>query len=253
MQAKRLILSLALCAFAAHFTIAAQADQLPSGITLPHCPKIPKDPNAPVPPPPPPRPALPDEAPLPAPVPPRTQPTPATYHRGALWARIGGTESWTNTVIAIVQARRADFEQARDIETFCPGYLRATQAQRDICWLRIVGAIVEFESSFKPAARPFCEGDGVYSVGLMALSTGECPDAMTIEAMMDPVKNLTCGINRMAKLIRRDHVISENNLGASAYWSTLRKPYTARLPDGRVFNLGKRDKVIERTKLFSRF
>lgn len=234
-------------------TLSAQADQLPNGMTLPHCPKIPKDPNAPVLPPPPARPVLPDEAPLPPPAPPRAQPTPGTYHRGALWARFGGTESWTATVIAIVQARRADFEQARDIEVFCPGYLRASQAQRDICWLRIIGSIVEFESSFKPAARPFCEGDGVYSVGLMALSTGECPDAMTIPEMMDPVKNLTCGINRMAKLIRRDHVISENNLGASAYWSTLRKPYTARLPDGRVFNLGKRDKVIERTRMFSRF
>lgn len=240
--------------FLAFALTSAHADQpLPHGITLPPCPKIPKDPNAPVPPPPAPKPALPDEPVMPPPAPPRSTPTPGSYHKGALWKHVAGSESWTNAVLAIVQARRFDFEQARDIETFCPGYLTATQAQRDICWLRIVGSIVEFESSFRPAARPFCEGDGVYSVGLMALSTGECPNAMTIPEMMDPVKNLTCGVERMARLIKRDHVISENNLGASAYWSTLRKPYTARLPDGRVFNLGKRDKVIARTKLFNRF
>ena len=93
--------------FLAFALTSAHADQpLPNGMTLPHCPKIPKppvDPNAPVPPPPPPKPVLPDEPVMPPPAPPRYTPTPGSYHKGALWARIPGSESWTQAVLAIVQ------------------------------------------------------------------------------------------------------------------------------------------------------
>ncbi|MGZ6404340.1 MAG: hypothetical protein ACXWTJ_22990, partial [Bdellovibrionota bacterium] len=180
--------------------------------------------------------------------------TPAYYQRASMWHNVPQSDSWTAAVLAVVQARRHDFEQARDVEAFCPGYAKATEAQRDVCWLRLVGSVVEFESSFKPHERPFCEGNGVYSVGLMALSTGECPDAMTTEQLQDPVANLTCGVNRMAKLIQRDHYIENaDDSGACAYWSTLRAPHKAKLADGRVVTLGKRDEVIARTKQFNKF
>lgn len=249
-------LTLAFGALLLPFSGSAFADDLTtsSPIPLPYCPKIPKDPNKPVPPPPPPRPVLADEPPMPPAAPMHAQPTLGTYHRGALWRNIAGTDAWTGTVINLVQNLLPSLEQARDIEAFCPGYRKANQGQRHICWLRLVGSIVEFESSFRPAERPFCEGDGVYSVGLLALSTGECPAAMTVEALQNPVANLTCGLNRMARLIKRDHYIETvNNDGASAYWSTLRRPHVAKLPDGRVYTLGKRDQVIERTRLFNRF
>jgi|GEM_PF-4648979 len=235
------VLSLALC------TSEARA------LDLPYCPLLPVDPSKPAPPPYVPPPVLPLEPSQPPPAPMRAQPTLATYHRGSIWSRIGNTERWTAAALAVVQARRIDFEQARDVETFCPGYARANQAQRDICWLRIIGAVVELESSFKYNGRPFCEGNGVYSVGLMALSTGECPNAMTIPELMNPEANLICGINRMAKLIARDHYVEGEKKGASAYWSVLRTPYRFLHQNGRWYTLGKRDKVLLRTKLFNRY
>ncbi len=162
--------------------------------------------------------------------------------------------SWTRTLISIVQNRIRDFEQARDKETFCPGYASATPAQREVCWLRLVGSVVEFESSFTPDEKPFYEGNGIYSVGLLALSTGECPNAMTTRELMDPVKNLVCGVNKMAMLIARGNAIdSADNGGAAAYWSTLRPPHKAQLPDGRWVTLGKKDKIIARTRVFKQF
>jgi len=224
---------------------------------LPSCPLDPVkplDPNAPVLPPPPPRVVLPDEPPQPPAAPTSLTPTPAYYQRAALWSQVPASQQWTNTAVQIVKARLADFEQARDVETFCPGYALATEPQRHICWLRLVGSIAEFESSFKPNDRPFCEGNAVYSVGLLALSTGECTGAMDVAGLQDPVKNLTCGLNRMAKLIRRDHEIEgQDNGGACAYWSTLRTPHTATLSNGKTYTLGKKDQVIERTSLFNRF
>ncbi len=226
-----------------------------SKIDLPPCPIIPPDPNAPVPPPPPPREVLADEEPLPDPAPAKKESSLKHYHQGAIWKKIPGSQSWTEAALEVVQNRREDFEQARDIETFCPGYVKATQAQRDICWLRLIGAIAEHESGLKPNPRPFCEGNGIYSVGLLALSTGECPNAMTMEELQDPAESLICALNRMAKLIKRDHYIEgkDKTSGASAYWSTLRTPYKAVLPDGRKFTLGKRDEVISRTKTFHKY
>jgi hypothetical protein len=244
---KTLLAALVLTLFVAP---QVRADRL----VLPPCPKDPVDPNAPEPPPPPPRPVLADERPMPPPAPPRVDATPAYFHRASLWVKVANTAPWTAAVLSVVQSRRHDFEQARDVETFCPGYAKATQAQRDICWLRIVGSVVEFESSFRNNAKPFCEGNGVYSVGLLSLSEGECPNAMTLEELTDPAASLICGVNRMAKLINRDHYIeSPDNSGASAYWSTLREPYVRKMPDGRTLHLGKKPQVLERTKQFSRF
>jgi hypothetical protein len=163
--------------------------------------------------------------------------------------------AWTRTVVEIVRARLREFEQARDVNEFCPGYADATLAQREVCWLRLVGGVVEFESSFRPDEPPFNEGHGVYSVGLLALSTGECPNAPTQKALMDPVQNLICGVNKMAFLIRRGHAIDNPaHSGASAYWSTLRPPHKVWDPQRqRWLNLGKKDQIIARTRSYRKF
>jgi hypothetical protein len=197
-------------------------------------------------------------APVPAPEPapaPIADPGAPAYHRASLWARHAAhSEPWTQAVISIIRTRIHDFERAADVEVFCPGYREASARQREICWLRLVGGVVEFESSFKPDEKPFYEGHGVYSVGLLALSTGECKNAMTTRELMDPVKNLICGVNRMAMLIARGRAIdSPEHKGACAYWSTLRPPHKAQLPDGRWVILGKKNQIIDRTKLYRQF
>ena len=194
--------------------------------------------------------------PQPNPVPPIPMPDPSLFHQASLWSRVvKNSLPWTRTVILVVRARIRDLEQARDVESFCPGYRSATPAQREVCWLRLVGGIVEFESSFRPDEPPFYEGNGIYSVGLLALSTGECPNAPTQKALMDPVQNLICGVNKMAFLISRGKSIdSPEHRGASAYWSTLRSPYKVwDKHRQRWLYLGKKDQIIERTKKYKSF
>lgn len=173
-----------------------------------------------------------------------------SFHQAALWAHIPHTEAWTQAVVRVIDHRLDEFEAARDKESFCPGYARASRAQREVCWLRLVGGIVEFESGFRPDEPPFNEGNGVYSVGLMALSTGECPNAPTRKALMNPVANLICGVNKMAALIGNAGAIATSEHGgAAAYWSTLRpahKVWDPRLR--RYLHLGKRTEIMERTR-----
>lgn len=154
--------------------------------------------------------------------------------------------AWTHAVHRVVRARMNDLERARDVELFCPGYSAGTRAQKELCWVFIVAALSKYESAFRPETT-FREPDGNYSVGLMALSPKECPNAPTLEALKNPVPNLICGTNRMALLIRLYGNIDgpAERRGASRYWSTLRKPYKYwDASRNKHLNLGKRDLII---------
>lgn len=157
-----------------------------------------------------------------------------------------GRAQWTVATLKVVRARFHDLDRARDVEIFCPGYRRAPRAQQEMCWVFLVAAIAKYESAFQPGAS-FREPDGNYSIGLMALSPNECPNAKSFKELQSAVPNLVCGTNRMALLIAKRGYIDgpEDNRGASRYWSTLRKPY--KIWDAsrkKHLNLGKRDKLI---------
>ncbi len=142
-----------------------------------------------------------------------------------------------------MQANFNSFDSARDREDFCPGYASATHAQKETCWVRLVSAVVEFESAFDPNDM-YKESDGIYSVGLLQLSQNECANAPTNTALKNPVQNLLCGTKKMADLIERYGYVTtpDNTHGAAAYWSTLRRPYT----QGSL-HLGKRADVAKIT------
>ena len=141
---------------------------------------------------------------------------------------------WTNTVLSVIRKRMNDFDQARDADSFCPGYHKAELHERENCWLQLVSFIALKESNYKQVSS-FVESNGVASIGFLALSVGECDayGARTARDLNDPVKNLTCGTNMMARLIAKDKMISDtdigpdlvqrrNGRGAAAYWSTLK-------------------------------
>jgi hypothetical protein len=144
-----------------------------------------------------------------------------------LWGATAERRMWTFTVEGVVAARLSDLELAKDKESFCPGYNNASRSQKVNCWVMIVSSISKFESGFK-TGDSFRETDGNNSIGLLALSPGECPNAKTARALSGAQPNLTCGVNMMAKLVGHDHYISgpSEHRGAARYWSTLRAPYT---------------------------
>lgn len=173
--------------------------------------------------------------------------TPEWVYRAAPWSRVKNSRAWTNAALRVIRARMSDLERARDKEDFCPHYSTASRVQREVCWLRLVGALAKYESSFKPTTS-FQEPDGNWSVGLMALSPGECRSmGRTVEELQDAVGNLTCGINKLAGFIGRHGFINgpKSSRGAAAYWSTLREPYQY----GK-YKLGKRGKIIHITRTY---
>jgi len=162
------------------------------------------------------------------------------------WGNSAERRRWGNAVLTVVRARIRDLEKARDKEIFCPGYANASALQRQNCWLLVVAAIAKFESAFNPSSS-FREPDGNYSIGMMAMSPGECPNAPDHDDLQVAVPNLVCGTNRMASLIARDGYIDgpHPRRGAARYWSTLRAPYR-RWDESRdrYLNLGKRNLIL---------
>jgi hypothetical protein len=146
-----------------------------------------------------------------------------SLYNAAVWPESDETRKWTQAAILEIRKNMARLDQAGDIQDFCPGYHSADQNHREVCWLRIIGAVVKFESGFN-ANDMFKEANGTYSVGLLALSPHECDAANSLSALKNPVNNLSCGIGIMARLIDGDGKIggSGDIHGAAAYWSTLR-------------------------------
>jgi hypothetical protein len=169
---------------------------------------------------------------------------PSWFFQMVPWRARKGSALWTEAVIKVVRRRLADFERARDKDDFCPGYQLATNEEREMCWLLLIAGVTKKESNFDPMDK-FHEGGGRYSYGLMSLSPGECPNAPAARDLYDPVRNLACGTNIMAKLIARHGFIDgpKSSRGAAAYWSTLRKPYTS-----AGYSLGKKKEIMAITR-----
>lgn len=169
-----------------------------------------------------------------------------------LWGATAARRTWTETTREVVSRRLRDLERAKDKEAFCPSYSKASVSQKVNCWVMLVSAVSKLESGFK-TGDAFKESNGIDSIGLLALSPGECPNAHTARALSTAAANLVCGVNMMARLVAQDHYISgpADHRGAARYWSTLRPPYKSY--DARFhrnLNLGYKNQIVAMTRVY---
>lgn len=132
---------------------------------------------------------------------------------------------------------------ADDIETFCPQYFKLDNDQRANTWAALFAGVAKYESSYNPLIRynettmgtdPITHKP-VYSEGLLQLSYQDIQGFPFCEfdwnkdknlsstdpkkSVLDPFKNLYCGVGIMAKQITRKGLIT---VSSGAYWSTLK-------------------------------
>jgi len=179
---------------------------------------------------------------------------PASMHGAAVWSKMPNSLPWTVATIQLIRKNKQLLDTAQDIESFCEDYSQSTPHLQEICWLRIIGAVVQFESDFNPNLG-FQENDGNVSVGLLQMSPSECPESNSTAALRDPQRNLRCGINKMARMINHYGQISgEHNIGAAKTWSVLREPYKAYVKSlGKYVWLGRKDRIIELSSSYSNY
>ena len=136
-------------------------------------------------------------------------------------------------------------EKVSDMALFCPRYAQITSLQKMNFWGQLISAIAKHESDWIPTRR-FVEttmtkpdqvtGAQVVSEGLLQLSyqdmlnhPGVChfdweKDQLLSptdpkKTILDPFKNLQCGIRILARQIRSKKAIAIPN---GAYWSVLK-------------------------------
>ena len=163
-----------------------------------------------------------------------------------LWEKAIMTKGlgWTQFAAKMVLTEAPDLMKGTsDIQKFCPSYFHLKTDDKLNFWVYLISAITKYESAFDPASRMRETGLGVdgitkqhvYSEGLLQLSYQDqqnykfCNEfdwsrdkslAPTDprKTILDPIKNLRCGIRILNKVIGRRNMIS---FDAGHYWSTL--------------------------------
>jgi|GEM_PF-3854982 len=156
-----------------------------------------------------------------------------------------GSPLWSKFVFKLIRQDLASefLPGTDDIEEFCPRYRRLSDTGKARFWSLLVSAIVKFESGFNPKTR-FLEpgkkidsitGQPVYSEGLLQLSYQDTKWAPFCQfdwvqdqqfsasdgrkTILDPYKNLDCGIRILARQIKSTQKIAaESNKN---YWAVL--------------------------------
>lgn len=132
---------------------------------------------------------------------------------------------------------------ADDIRDFCPRYNSLNNNERANVWAQLFAAVSKFESGYSPVSRMHettmgtdpVTGRPVYSEGLLQLSYQDIEWAPWCKfdwskdkslsstspqkTILDPYKNLNCGVGIMAKQIKNKGRIK---LSSGVYWAVLK-------------------------------
>lgn len=166
--------------------------------------------------------------------------------------KVPGSQKWSlfiyHTILNNEKQMLAD-HAATDVEIFCPNFQKLSQTQRLNFWGQLLAGIAKFESSWNPISRylePSSMGkDGitglpVVSEGLLQLSYQDglyhgaaClfdwskdkllqikNPADPLKTILDPYKNLRCGIQILAHQLEKHHAIV---IDKGVYWAVIRK------------------------------
>ncbi|MGZ3710606.1 MAG: hypothetical protein ACXVBE_02575 [Bdellovibrionota bacterium] len=151
---------------------------------------------------------------------------------------------WTSYAMGVVRDHGANLlVGTTDMASFCPAYSSLNQDQKISFWVYLVSAVTKYESGFDPTNRYKESTMGtdpvtkqpVYSEGLLQLSYQDqrnysfCnefdwnKDKLLAardpkKTILDPYKNLKCGIQILNKIVGIHHAIA---FGSGHYWSTL--------------------------------
>ncbi len=136
------------------------------------------------------------------------------------WDSVTGSERRTSAALTALDQHGAALSAVvpADIETYCPGYATATEAERKAFWVALLSALSRHESTWR---QEVSGGDGRWH-GLLQISPGTARgygcDATSSSELKVGTANLSCAIRIMAVTVPRDGVISAGMQGVAADW-----------------------------------
>ena len=144
----------------------------------------------------------------------------------ARWDHKPQAEVWTETALAALDGHASDLVEITpaDIETWCPGYDTASEAERKAFWVGLVSALAKHESTW----RPEVSGGGGKWHGLLQISPATARGygcrATSADALKVGRANLSCGLRIMSTTVARDGVVARGGGGVAADWGPFSQP-----------------------------
>lgn len=150
---------------------------------------------------------------------------------------------WSQFVMQEVKKDFDTFEKAQDITLFCPKYKQLSKDQKLNAWAQFFAAVSYYESGWSPVSRMIettmgkdcITGKQIVSEGLLQLSycdmtwakacqfdwsaDKDLADKDPKKTILDPYKNLSCGISIMAGQLNKHGKLV---LKSSLYWAVLK-------------------------------
>ena len=145
------------------------------------------------------------------------------------WTHQPGHLLWNRSALSALKSHGKPLVDMvpRDIQTWCPHYPDANDADRRAFWLGFMSALAKLESTYKPAAV----GGGGKWYGLLqilpATARGYKCNVGTGEALKNGAANLSCAVRIMAFTVPRDGVVHAKDKrwrGVSADWGPMPSP-----------------------------
>ena len=139
-------------------------------------------------------------------------------------ARPEGKE-WTADTLVALQAHDTVLAASvpADVESWCPGYAKASLTDRRAFWAGLMSAVARYESSWNPQAS----GGGGRYIGVMQISPRSADyhqcEADTAAELKDGSENLECAAQMMAAAVANDGLVAGGgNRGIGRDWMPLR-------------------------------
>lgn len=164
-----------------------------------------------------------------------------------LWEKKNPVEGpkWSQFAFDLIRTEEKNLMAGtKDVTSFCPNYARLSEEQKASFWVYLVSAMTKYESNFDPLNRykestmgkDSVTGEAVWSEGLLQLSYQDgrnysfCNEfdwprdkllsrTDPRKTILDPYKNLRCGIRIMNQIMGRKNLIA---FGSGHYWAVLK-------------------------------
>jgi hypothetical protein len=139
------------------------------------------------------------------------------------WDHVPASVGWEQAGFAALQGPAAALPAIvpADIETWCPGYPEASEAEREAFWLGLVSALAAHESTWNEQAV----GGGGRWFGLVQISPATARlygcEATSGSALLEGGANVSCALRIWAATVPRDGVVAEGTRGVAADWGPL--------------------------------
>jgi hypothetical protein len=158
------------------------------------------------------------------------------------WEKDPSRKKWSQYLFTEIEKNIDILDKAKDIEYFCPNYALLKSYEKINVWGQLIAGMAYYESSFDPTARylePMSEydpvtGNAIVSEGLLQLGYSDalyhgCNFNWNIDSqlepgdprktILDPYRNLNCGIIILSKQIQKHGNIMINK---GAYWAVIK-------------------------------